>query len=255
MLARKKYLMIFICGFFAINVSFGKKEGWTDRLKNTFDNVSSSIREKISFLDAFRKNPGTVGSVVPSSRFLTQAIIEQIAKHIKNDGPPLNILEVGAGTGPFTREIAAKLRPEIDSFCAIECNKELCDILRKDLADYSNIEIIEASILDWDESLYPEHFDIIISGLPFKIFSSQDVSKILNKYESVLKPEGSITYFSYIGVNALRKIRSCFDSQQKKADQELFDVLAKFESKFSCTKNKVWFNFPPAYVHLLQRES
>ncbi len=240
MLARKKYLMIFIAGFFAVNISFCNQEGWVDRLR-------TSVSEKLSFFDAFRKNPGTVGSVAPSSRFLAQAITE----HVKNDGSPLRILEVGPGTGPFTREIAKNLGKGF--LMTIEFEKVFCDFLQTDLAGYPNVEIIHASILDWDETLYPEYFDVIISGLPFKIFSSDDVAKILNKYEFVLKPGGVISYFSYIGVNTLRKIRSYFNPQQKQEDQELFDVLAKFESKFSCEENTVWRNFPPACVHHLQK--
>lgn len=54
------------------------------------------------------------------------------------------ILEIGAGLGTLTKKLAKHVKKVI----AVEIDRKLVEILRKQLKDYNNIEIIQGDILD-----------------------------------------------------------------------------------------------------------
>ena len=56
------------------------------------------MNENIEFLQAFLKNPGTVGSITPSSPELAQRMLSGI-----EPGPDNIVLELGVGTGAITK--------------------------------------------------------------------------------------------------------------------------------------------------------
>jgi len=76
------------------------------------------------------------------------------------------ILEIGPGLGALTKPIANKCEKVI----AIEIDKKLVQILKEQLGDYKNIEIIKDSILDGisDLNLGVKKYKVI-SNLPFNI--------------------------------------------------------------------------------------
>ena len=57
------------------------------------------MEEKITFLKNFIKNPKQIGSIVPSSNYLSKKMVEQI--DFENAEV---ILELGPGTGCYTRK-------------------------------------------------------------------------------------------------------------------------------------------------------
>ncbi|HIN83951.1 MAG TPA: hypothetical protein EYM90_03505, partial [Phycisphaerales bacterium] len=65
------------------------------------------------FTQAF-KNYRSTGALAPSSRFLARTIVQSIPEH-----SPKRMLEVGCGTGAFTKEILNTLR-DGDSFHIVE---------------------------------------------------------------------------------------------------------------------------------------
>jgi len=88
--------------------------------------------------------------------------IIDIAKINKED----IVLEIGPGLGALTKPIADKCKKVI----AIEIDKKLVQILKEQLGDYKNIEIIKDSILDGisDLNLGVKKYKVI-SNLPFNI--------------------------------------------------------------------------------------
>ena len=76
------------------------------------------------------------------------------------------VLEIGPGLGALTKPIADKCKKVI----AIEIDKKLVQILKEQLGDYKNIEIIKDSILDGisDLNLGVKKYKVI-SNLPFNI--------------------------------------------------------------------------------------
>jgi len=54
------------------------------------------------------------------------------------------VLEIGAGLGALTKEIAKKVKKVI----AVEIDKKLIEVLKQELKEYKNVEIVQGSILD-----------------------------------------------------------------------------------------------------------
>lgn len=76
-------------------------------------------------------------------------------------GPDDVVLEIGPGTGTLTRYLAEAARRVI----AVEVDARLIPILRHELADYPNVELILADILDVDLAR-------LLQGAPFKVVAN-----------------------------------------------------------------------------------
>ena len=206
----------------------------------------AQTQHAISFVFAFLRNPQQVGSLMPSSRFVTREGVKAIGFEYQNEGRSLHILEVGAGTGVFTHEIAIKLRPQ-DHLDVIELEPELCTLLRKKIEGYPNITLHCISILDWHPAY---RYDAIISSLPFNVFPVACVRKILDRYKAMLATGGTISYIEYIGgawVTAL-----CSNQKERKNVQQIQELLAEFRSGYDVKTACIWINVPPAYVYHLK---
>src|SRR5688572_28298204 len=104
------------------------------------------LLDGIQFLQQSFKHKSAVGAVWPSSKALCRAMAEPV---FRNDERPLRILEVGAGTGPVTNELVARLETG-DSLDCVELNPEFCVTLRKRFADAPiRPTVHEVSILDY----------------------------------------------------------------------------------------------------------
>ena len=82
----------------------------------------------LEFLTEAIRNFRHTGSVGPSSPILAKAMTSTIAR-IEGQR---RILEVGPGTGPFTKSILSKLRAG-DHFELVEINQNFCRKLEKDM--------------------------------------------------------------------------------------------------------------------------
>ena len=70
--------------------------------QHRLEQARSRVAETVRFWDAWRGNPRAVGAIVPSGQGLARAMTAQI---------PIgkgSILELGAGTGAFTRALLAR---------------------------------------------------------------------------------------------------------------------------------------------------
>ncbi|MFB0525913.1 MAG: 16S rRNA (adenine(1518)-N(6)/adenine(1519)-N(6))-dimethyltransferase RsmA [bacterium] len=89
------------------------------------------------------------------------------------------VLEIGAGKGILTGKIASQVKKVI----AIEIDKKLCSLLRDELKNYRNVEIIEGDFLKLDisQSLGSGSGSAIkvIANLPYYI-TSPIIMKLLN---------------------------------------------------------------------------
>lgn len=74
------------------------------------------------------------------------------------------VLEIGAGTGVITEELAE----EAEKVQAVEKNTVLAEHLEERFSEYDNVEVEEDDILDYDFS----GFDRCVSNLPFQLTSN-----------------------------------------------------------------------------------
>ncbi|WP_400164747.1 class I SAM-dependent methyltransferase [Brevibacillus sp. TJ4] len=144
----------------------------------------------LAFFRRFIAEPGQVGSVIPSSRFLCKKIMS----HIQWNETDV-IFELGPGTGPFTQEIYDQLRPGT-GYVLVERDPQFRALLQ---SRFPNLPIREEAtrLGEYVEELGFEKVDVIVSGLPFANFPQDLRTKILDEIQSVLAPGGLFITFQY----------------------------------------------------------
>jgi phosphatidylethanolamine/phosphatidyl-N-methylethanolamine N-methyltransferase len=179
------------------------------------------------FFKAFLSNRKSVGSVVPSSRFLTRKILDHI-----DFGTPQVIVELGPGTGVFTKEIITRMHAE-SKLLVIELNEDFANHLKSRFID-SRVEIIQASATELPTLLHERHIqqvNYIVSSLPLTSIPAEITREILETCERTLAPGGKFIQFQY-------------SLQQRKKLEKLYtNVNIQFTP----------LNFPPAFVYCCQK--
>jgi phospholipid N-methyltransferase len=182
--------------------------------------LKRSVFEKANFLYKFIQSPKRIGSITPSSDFLAQAMIYPIDWNNTR-----SIVELGAGTGIFTRYIQQLKHPKCQGI-VFEQDKEMAMYLQN---LYPGLHYHSRA-----EELYPvlqQHglskVDCILSGLPFMNFPQAIRERILNGVAHSLKPGGLFIQFQY--------------SLQMK--HQLSKRFTKVDVRF------VPLNVPPAFVY------
>lgn len=189
-----------------------------------------SVSQHLDFFREFIRRPGVTGAVAPSSRFLAERMLAGL-----DLASARVIVEVGPGTGSFTRAILNSKRADA-RLLALEVNPRLAQLVRERFAE---VEVFEES---------PEHLplileraglegvDLVVSGLPWAVFPPEKQALLLGAIRSCLKPGGRFATFAYLqglllepGRRFRRRIHHQFASVH--------------ESRV------VWRNLPPAFVY------
>jgi len=115
-----------------------------------------------AFFRGFLREPGQVGSVIPSSRFLEDRIVEA-----SDLSTAKRVVELGPGTGGTTRTFLQRLGPDA-RLLSIELSSFFHDLLGE-ITDPRFINH-QGSAEDLAEILAKYHMeqpDVVISGIPF----------------------------------------------------------------------------------------
>lgn len=175
------------------------------------------------FLREYISAPNTIGAIAPSSRHLAAAMAASI-----DFDKARCIVEYGAGTGVFTREVIVRKRPGT-TYIVIEQNDRFYEMLQKQFQGIAGVVLIHGDAKDVCRFLKEqgfEHADYIISGLPFTSLPEHISRRILSQTQRAVGSEGVFTTFQY---TLLRK--------------------AFLEEYFHIRKIvRIWRNLPPAYV-------
>ena len=192
-----------------------------------------------------------VGAVAPSSAALARALSAPVELH----RTPRTVLEVGAGTGAVTAALVDRLGAA-DRLDIVESNPRFAAELQ---AVYARTHLeggprirVRCARIELLHSTFA--YDLIVSGLPFANFEPNLVETIVDRYQDLLTPEGSLTYFSYLGTRRIRSLTaSRSDALRHRAVEE---ALARYRQRFEATRRTVWANMPAAHVwHLRGIES
>ena len=135
----------------------------------------------------------TQGSLFPSSKYLG----EKILKHVDMSNG-VCIVELGAGTGVFTKQILARL-PKNGKLIIFEIDPELVGFLQGIISDTRAV-IVKGDARDI-RSYLPDakiRIDYVVSGLPLGNFSKKDRQAILHSIKEVLGPRGIFLQFQYL---------------------------------------------------------
>jgi phospholipid N-methyltransferase len=199
------------------------------------------------FFGEFCRRHYTTGAIVPSGRFLAAAL----ARYVAEPGcGGRRILEVGPGTGAVTRRIIAVMRPE-DHLDLVEVNERFVarlqvlfqtDPLFRRVAARSRVLHCPVETLDGQGQ-----YDLIVSGLPLNNFPPETVENILGVMSRLLKPGGTISFFQYIALRAMRMAVS--GRSQRRRLRGVRDAIHKLLDGGEVRRDWIWLNVPPAWVH------
>lgn len=188
-------------------------------------------RRHLEHLLYFLKDLKQTGAIVPSSKFLAKDLVLHLEKRLaKGDCGPLKILEIGAGTGPLTKQIAKLLRPQ-DQLDIVEIHKKFYQIIKTKYR-CENIHPHHADILKFQPDY---NYDFIFSSLPYENMPEHISRKIWQKKLSLCKADAYISYFKYV---KFRSFKNDFEEQVVK--------------KYVQSKKIVLRNLPPARVYTLE---
>lgn len=139
---------------------------------------------RILFFQGFLRRPGTVGSVIPSSRYLERRVIREARLETARLA-----VELGPGTGGTTRAILRAL-PADAKLLSIEINPDFLPTLRA-IAD-PRLVVHEGSAAELG-AILREHGlgapDVVLSGIPFSTMKPALGRAIVRAVSDAL-PEG-----------------------------------------------------------------
>jgi len=181
------------------------------------------VQSRLQFLKQWMRNPREVGSITPSSRFLTNGLLDTIdfasARHIA---------ELGPGTGVFTGAILARLHPD-GKLLAMDTNPSFVEHLRREYPD-PRLTVLEASAEHLDDLIAEAGWpgaDAVISGIPFSLLPKPVARGILESAKRSLSGGGLIVGYQY----------------SKMLRPFLLDVFGNVHYR------SVLLNIPPAFVY------
>ncbi|MNI01774.1 hypothetical protein D3C73_546280 [compost metagenome] len=135
-------------------------------------------------------NSGQVGSIIPSSRFLTRTMLPvTIPWHKMNQ-----IAELGPGTGVFTHYIQENRSAQSRVFLFEQTEK-----FRRDLEQRFPEFTVLGDGLKLGETVKEtgRKFDLIVSGLPFANFSNELQESLFQSIHDALAINGTFVAFQY----------------------------------------------------------
>ncbi|AEA33169.1 class I SAM-dependent methyltransferase [Hippea maritima] len=187
------------------------------------------MQEFVKFLKQFLFHPIAVSSITPSSKFLSSAITKEI-----NPKNSKIVFEFGCGSGAITKSIISNIKKDA-MLVAFDINKNFTEIVKR---KYPEVIVINDSVENVEKHMKQHSInkiDIIISSLPWAVFSLSTQSKLLNLIHRILRPNGIFITYSYLHT-------FIFPSQSR------FRSILHKQFRVVRTSKPVWLNLPPAVI-------
>ncbi len=207
------------------------------------------LRDHALFVREFLLRHRTTGAVLPSSRSLARAITRPLEARVG----PARILEVGPGTGVFTRRIAQLMQPD-DELVLVEVSDRFVEHLRRLLESDPLLQhvrgqtrLLHGAIEEVDPG---EGFDFIISGLPLNNFSAAQVRLILRTLRRLAALGGTLSFFEYLWLRPIRM--ACAWGRERTRLRGIAAAVAAWHRRYGVGHAVVLRNVPPALVRYWQ---
>ncbi|MGN6495823.1 MAG: class I SAM-dependent methyltransferase [Tsuneonella sp.] len=145
------------------------------------------------FFRGFVEQPKMVGSIIPSSRFT----IDKMLEPVKWDECKL-FVEYGPGVGTFCRPVLERLRRD-GALIVIDTNPLYIDYLKKTIRD-SRFTAVLGSAADVEEIVRAhghEHAHNVLSGQPISTLPAGVVPAIATATHRVLRPGGAFLVYQF----------------------------------------------------------
>lgn len=179
----------------------------------------------------FVRNVKETGAIAPSSRFLTKDLVEYLEEELSDETTePLNILEIGPGTGSLTKQILKRIRPQ-DQLDIIELNDYFYGHMIRNYRQ-ANVEIHNGDFLNVETG---RAYDYIFSSLPYESIPEELSQQIWEKKLAICKENALISYYKYLN---FKKTRCTLERE--------------LNSRYRKDKKFVFLNLPPARCYTLE---
>lgn len=185
--------------------------------------MADTKANKSNFFKTYLKERKQVGAFAPSSRFLVKKMCNKI--DFKN---ATNIIELGPGTGVFTKEILKRANSDTKIF-VFELNEDFYKLLKTKFND-PRLILVNDSAENIDKIINQhgiQEVDAVISSLPLTVIPLPIKNKILDAVYNALKAGGIFTQYQYT-LSAKNLIEERF---------------GKLKMSFAS------INFPPAFIY------
>jgi phosphatidylethanolamine/phosphatidyl-N-methylethanolamine N-methyltransferase len=148
--------------------------------------------DPVAFFLGFLRRPASVGSLVPSSRFLERRLVEAAAVETAR-----LVVELGPGTGGTTRALLARL-PQDARLLAIELDPEFVARLAREPDPRLIVHLGSAEQLSGTLERHglPAP-DVVISGIPFSTMPAALGKRILAEVWACLAPGGRFVAYQF----------------------------------------------------------
>lgn len=185
------------------------------------------MKASLQFLSEFARHPFTTGAVWPSSKALSKAVADRC-----DIGSDSVVVELGAGTGSFTRLILARLNGR-GRLLAVEINRRHAAFLSR---RFPQCEVIHGSAENIQSYLSGRSAACVVSGLPWGNMRPRRQDRVLEAVLNSLAPNGRFLAFAYLHAAwfpASRRFRKLLSERFRRLE----------------TMPIVWRNLPPAIVY------
>lgn len=140
-----------------------------------------------AFLARVLRHPRTVGAIAPSSAALARAML-RAAQPLS--GP---VLELGAGTGVFSRALLRAGLPP-GQLHVVECLPEFAARLR---AELPGVQVLAQDAAGLEPAGFAQPPATVLSGLPLRAMDAERIEAILGAALRCCRPDACIVQFSY----------------------------------------------------------
>lgn len=148
-----------------------------------------TTRDVLSFLRAWTADPGRVGAVMPSGASLADLITSEITT------ASAPVLELGPGTGVFTRALLARGVREED-LTLVEAGADFAAMLETRFPK-ARVLCMDATALPERRVFAGQEAGAIVSGIPLLNLQLPEIAAIVGGAFSYLRPDAAFYQFTY----------------------------------------------------------
>jgi phosphatidylethanolamine/phosphatidyl-N-methylethanolamine N-methyltransferase len=196
-------------------------------MSNSTNQACVRRRSALQFLEAFVREPLTVGALWPSSTALSRVVTDSC-----DFDPADTVVELGPGIGSFTKLLLDRL-DEQGQLLAFEISETNITALRE---GFPRCRAIHDSAEHLGRHLGGQKARCIISGLAWGNMLPAMQDRIMNAITRSLSPDGQFVAFAYVHAR--------YYPTTLRFRKLMFRAFRRVE-----TTPVIWRNLPPAYVY------
>ncbi len=179
-----------------------------DPMQRTEPPAPGAAQSLRTFLRAWTRDPLGVAAVVPSGRQLSRLMLQPLADLPGADRQTQRVIELGAGTGAFTRALV-DYGLRADNLLVVERDPDLHALLRQRFPRLSVLRADACALRSAAQScgfLHAGLADAIVSGLGLLSMPRAVQREILTEAFAVLRPGGLFVQFTYGPVGPVPRV-------------------------------------------------